>query len=161
MPKAKNTGTVLHRLIAEMEDLANHAVVEHEPQAPVARNEAIIGEMPKALQHMHALSCIKKDAVRALAEEQEAVQAATNDDSHLDADKGEMRRLFDQAQPLADDIEVLDRLFWRSIKEQLAVDPDAISTGIRAGWQVVDIYGKKGDVPSSLQSMLGSFLSED
>ncbi len=93
----------------------------------VARSEQVIAELAAPL--------------KALVDQQEALQAAVTEDEPINAD--EMNRLFNEAKPLQQDIELLD--VWGSIREQYDTDPQATGVGLRAGWQVVDMYGTSSD----------------
>ncbi len=140
--------TILHRLIAEMEALTPEQIAAHEPNEAVARSEQVVDELSEALKRMYALRSEKIDRVKALIDQQEALQAAATEE--VPFDKAEFECLYNEAKPLQQDIESLD--IWRSIREQYAVDPKATGVGLRAGWQVVDMYGTKSN------SGLGSLL---
>lgn len=134
--------TVLHRLLAEMEALTPAQIAASAPQAPVARSEKEIGDpLSEPLRALWALHHSRVDRFNALVTEHEAMHDAANEEAPLDRDKH--TKLHGEIQTLGEETQVLEHIFWRSVRENYEVDPEGNGVGLRADWQVVDMYGAK------------------
>ncbi len=149
--------TTLHRLLAEMDALTPEQIAASAPQSPVARSEKEIGNpLSEPLRALWALHGSKVERFNALVLEHEAMHEAVTEEAPLDRVKH--TKLHKEIQTLGEEVQVLEHLFWRSVRENYEVDPEGNGVGLRAGWQVVDMYGGQRSV-GILEMLLGGRLS--
>ncbi len=150
--------TVLHRFLAEMEALTPEQIAATEFTDPVARSEKEIAPLSEPLQAMHALMSIKVDQANVLIGQHRAMHEAMGEGERPGPDDHEHHNIHKTIGELRDDVDLLNALFWRSVRENYEVDPEGNGVGLRVGWLVVDIYGKKRE--SLFDMVFGAFLRD-
>jgi hypothetical protein len=150
-----NHPTALHRLLSEMEAMTQERIEAQKPEEKRARSEEEIGVLPEILRTMFALMSEKIAEKNLIANQHHDLHETEGEDEDKKT-SDEHKRLHAEGASLSDDLEALRTLFWRSIREQFTIDPDANGIGVRADWKIVDMYNSTGGILGNIFEALAA-----
>lgn len=129
----------LRDLIARIEGFSSEEAKDQEPSTDIEEGEKVIGEVPADLRNLFLYG-------RAVVERLN-VMKRDHKKEHDDPNHTEeaCEKFASSAAALMDEIEVVEKAFWRGLREELKFSADGV--GVRKGWAVVEMPEEK---PSSV-----------